>query len=306
MKVLYRLHFLWITFIFPFTLSAQQQTFTCSDINGVYFVTVLNPNATDASDGTIDGSCEYSIGVNVFAFTTTPITFTYVGDNVASPTSVVYMGAGGTPAMTITSPCGNLEVDFDVTDGMANNICPIRNVFMPVELTKFEARAIKSGIQLYWQTASELNNLGFEIERSSDGKAWKKIAFIEGHLTTLEAQSYQFLDENPLQDFAYYRLKQMDTDGQFEYSSIVAVKSKNEAKEIKIFPNPTGDELYINLPEEARYRDCELFIFDYLGKLVLCEKSNNNRLDVSSLQKGVYSLSIKTTRQTHHTSFIKK
>ncbi|NNG25988.1 MAG: hypothetical protein HKM87_00565, partial [Ignavibacteriaceae bacterium] len=89
---------------------------------------------------------------------------------------------------------------------------------VPVELTSFTAEVIENKVQLQWQTASELNNLGFEIERKSDKDEWRMIGFKDGKGTTTEIQNYEFIDElfGVESEHFSYRLKQIDFDENFE------------------------------------------------------------------------------------------
>ena len=99
---------------------------------------------------------------------------------------------------------------------------------IPVELIYFVADYIKgeSTIELTWSTATETNNLGFEILSfaQNDNDEWKKIGFIPGHGTTTETQHYAFTDKGVSPGKYQYRLKQIDYDGTFEYSQIVEVE----------------------------------------------------------------------------------
>jgi len=94
---------------------------------------------------------------------------------------------------------------------------------IPVELSSFTASASKNSVTLNWITATELNNLGFEIQRLSIGDVWEKIVFVEGYGTTTEIHNYSYIDVNLTPGKYLYRLKQIDFDGQFEYSDVVEV-----------------------------------------------------------------------------------
>lgn len=102
----------------------------------------------------------------------------------------------------------------------------VYNGVLPVELVSFTASSGPDNVTLNWSTASELNNHGFEIERSFDKTNWVTIGFREGKGTTLEPQNYSYSDD--ISEFSssklYYRLKQMDFNGNFEYSNIVEVE----------------------------------------------------------------------------------
>ena len=100
------------------------------------------------------------------------------------------------------------------------------NTIVPVELTSLTASCINNSVSLNWSTVSELNNSGFEIERSTDKTDWKLIGLKEGNGTTSEPQQYSYSDD--ISDITtsklYYRLKQIDYDGTFEYSQVVEVE----------------------------------------------------------------------------------
>jgi hypothetical protein len=99
------------------------------------------------------------------------------------------------------------------------------NSIIPVELTSFIAETRSEGVELSWTTATELNNLGFEIERSNDNENFYRIGFVQGAGTTTEIQSYTYIDDIEYSGIKtyYYRLKQVDFDGRSQYSDVVNV-----------------------------------------------------------------------------------
>ncbi|MEJ2196703.1 MAG: T9SS type A sorting domain-containing protein [Ignavibacteriaceae bacterium] len=109
---------------------------------------------------------------------------------------------------------------------------------VPVELTSFTAIAYENSVTLNWQTATETNNSGFEIQRKK--AEWESIGFVNGEGTTTEENSYSFVDENLTAGKYQYRLKQIDYDGSFEYSKIVDVQvlSLTEYNLSQNYPNP--------------------------------------------------------------------
>ena len=162
---------------------------------------------------------------------------------------------------------------------------------LPIELNAFNAVINESKVQLHWQTASEMNNYGFDIERSFDGKNWKKIGFVQGNETTNNLSDYYFNDEKPLTGLNYYRLKQMDYDGSFEYSMIIniAIEEYNSTT-IKIFPNPVENELNIVQGKG------QATIYNMLGQFIkeFAVDSEQFTFDTSELTKGQYILHIQT------------
>lgn len=118
-----------------------------------------------------------------------------------------------------------------------NNLASI-----PVELTSFAAALVNGQIQLKWQTATEVNNYGFEIQKSLDSRSWTNIAFIPGHGNSNSPKNYEFIDRNSTVSGNYfYRLKQLDDDGKYEYSKIVNISANFLSSSFDLsqnFPNP--------------------------------------------------------------------
>jgi hypothetical protein len=143
---------------------------------------------------------------------------------------------------------------------------------LPVELVEFVGRKRSEGVLLSWRTASELNNAGFEVQRRSENQgareAWQVLGFVRGNGTTTEANSYTFLDRTA-SGKVQYRLKQIDFDGQFEYSHVIEVDAglpKQFALE-QNYPNPFNPTTLISyqLPVASTV---SLKIYDVLGKEV--------------------------------------
>lgn len=167
---------------------------------------------------------------------------------------------------------------YSVDDCILNNHCD--GVTTPVELTYFEARQQQNTILLTWVTASELNNSHFEIERSSDGIYFTSIKSINGHGSTDVEITYNLIDYEPLNGVNYYRLKQVDYDGDFEYSEVVSVEFI--AFKTVITPNISNGLFYVN-------KVGRVAIFNTVGQLVkelnLMEPSN---IDLSNFPDGIY------------------
>jgi hypothetical protein len=162
---------------------------------------------------------------------------------------------------------------------------------VPVEMLYFTGKTTKNGNFLTWATASEENNAGFEIQKSTDGRTFEKIAFVEGNGTTVEQQQYEFLDKNTTPT-AYYRLKQTDFDGKFEYSNVIILNNTTMATaEVLVYPNPVSDVLTI---ENALGFAT---IYNALGQpLQQFEITNAKYLfNTNDLSKGIYTLQIRKT-----------
>jgi len=172
---------------------------------------------------------------------------------------------------------------------------------LPVDLLSFDANYDENSneVTLNWQTASELNNKIFEIEESYDGREFQKIGEVEGKGTTIEQQDYSFEVKNIQKGISYYRLRQVDFDGQFEYSKVISVTFKGENEVVgDFYPNPSKSGL-VNLNYSSQNHDeIAVFVFDMTGKLVLnqiqsiTDGSNNLSFDFSELNRGIYIVKI--------------
>jgi hypothetical protein len=111
---------------------------------------------------------------------------------------------------------------------------------MPVELSSFTASNVKSGVNLKWKTATEINNYGFEVERKTENGSWEKIGFVKGNGNSNSQKEYSFVDDKAPAGKIQYRIKQLDLNGQFKYYDAVTV-SVDVPKEFKLLqnsPNP--------------------------------------------------------------------
>lgn len=169
---------------------------------------------------------------------------------------------------------------------------------IPVELTSFISKVIDNSVVLTWSTATELNNYGFEIQRSTDKyfSSSDVIGFVPGRGTTSEPQNYSFKDDNLTSGKYYYRLKQIDFSGAFEYSYIIEadILNPNEFSLSQNYPNPFNPitNISFSTPVDARIK---LSIFNITGEKVvdLLNKNytaGNHKIsfDAKNLNSGVY------------------
>jgi hypothetical protein len=142
-------------------------------------------------------------------------------------------GNGGTTGNTLT---GSI-----ITSGSVTNFSPFTLASetgsenpLPIELTKFSAQLIKNHVLLLWQTATEINNDYFEVERSVDGFEWEIIDRVKGAGNSNIILNYTSVDKYPKTGVSYYRLKQTDYDGTFAYSKIESINYENNKTLLKI------------------------------------------------------------------------
>ncbi len=169
--------------------------------------------------------------------------------------------------------------------------CIIPSVPLPIELLSFEAIPNDDVVNLFWSTASEINNSYFIVERSKDGYYWNDILEVEGAGNSTVIIEYEDTDYEPLLGLSYYRLRQVDFDGEFTYSSIEVVNFENETKNsIIAYPNPAKDIITF----VGNINDYN--IFNMIGQNVQLKVdllSNENgllKLNIGSLSSGVYIL----------------
>ncbi|MGQ9799077.1 MAG: T9SS type A sorting domain-containing protein [Ignavibacterium sp.] len=139
---------------------------------------------------------------------------------------------------------------------------------IPLELTSFNARAIEDKVELIWNTATETNNQGFEIERSNGGQ-FEKVGFVAGFGTTTENKSYSFIDKNVKVGKYTYRLKQIDFDGKIEYSQVVEVEVNPPLTfgTEQNYPNPFNPSTLIKY-SIARDVNVNISIYNTIGEKV--------------------------------------
>ena len=198
--------------------------------------------------------------------------------------------------------------DIGTDHGLAIDNFLIDNV-LPVELTSFSATTIGKDVKLNWNTATEINNYGFEVERSVVKGEWDKIGFINGNGNSNSPKNYSFVDNNlpagrqGVSAGKYsYRLKQIDNDGQFEYSKTIEV-DMNGVKKYELsqnYPNPFNPTTTISyiLPQSGMVR---LTLYNILGQEIRTlvnevkeAGTHTFNFDASDLNSGVYVYKIES------------
>ena len=159
---------------------------------------------------------------------------------------------------------------------------------LPVELSTFSAVQIGSAILLNWRTETEVNNFGFEIERTNNLNGaiqqWNKIGFITGNGNSNSPKDYSFIDNPAIGSKYYYRLKQIDSDGQTEYSNIISIDLNipNQYALYQNYPNPFNPTTNItySLPADGMV---SLKIYNVLGSEVTTLVNENQKAGVYTI-----------------------
>ncbi|MBS1518846.1 MAG: T9SS type A sorting domain-containing protein [Bacteroidetes bacterium] len=238
---------------------------------------------------------------NAFTATTIPVsgaTFdevqgaVYLGTGVFSITDLVF--SVSTNAFTITSAGAATLVG--PTPYQCRGFAYV-NPLLPVELSSFTSAVSGNNVTLSWTTASETNNSGFDIERSTVSGAWSKVGNVNGNGTSTTSHDYTFSDRNLASGNYSYRLKQIDFNGNFEYFNLtneVNIGIPNRFELSQNYPNPFNPSTKINynLPVDG---DVSIKIFDISGKEVMTLVNEvktagyySVSFNASSLSSGIY------------------
>jgi lysophospholipase L1-like esterase len=181
---------------------------------------------------------------------------------------------------------------------------------LPVKLSKFDAVALEKRIDLNWETASETNNSHFVIERSLNGREFKAIGEIKGKGNSNSKVKYTFSDKSPVTGKNYYRLKQVDLDGKFTFSQVVAVSLKSAPSAVLLYPVPAYTSINLKIAADKK-ESIQINIYDRSGNTKssftrnLDKGENLLQFPVSSLPTGNYVMQIKQESTISKRSFIK-
>ena len=176
---------------------------------------------------------------------------------------------------------------------------------LPVELSFFKSIVMEDALELRWQTVTEENNDIFTVERSKDAKNYETLGTVAGAGNSFETLNYSFVDTSPLLARSYYRLKQTDFDGNYEYFGPILVNWTNiNSSKIAISPNPaqagTAVELLTGAEEEEHY---EVRILTLEGEEMSRSRQSGGRSIIfleDNLSPGIYLLELSTANFKKH------
>ncbi len=182
---------------------------------------------------------------------------------------------------------------------------------LPVKLIRFNGAIANNITNLNWATSSEINNKGFEVQRSLDGTDFETIGFVKGVGNSNAVNKYAFNDNlsinNQLPTTIYYRLKQIDLDGKYEYSNTIVIKTNedlNFGNDISIVPNPFTDGVQINFSQHQNAA-VNVILVDALGREVYTKQVpsiiGNNIITIDNLnllQNGIYFIRLESNGTT--------
>jgi hypothetical protein len=241
-------------------------------------------------------------------------TFTLVPATTTSPNSVIYKntnvsdyGGIGDPNDPADCDCATSCLGSTCSDCIAD--CALscageKNVVtFPVEFASFEGAWDQAQVVLHWTTTSELNNSHFVVEHAADGRSFSAIGQVQGVGTTLEKQSYRFAHSEALASQNFYRLKQVDFNGEFSYSNTIELKQNLQVSSAKILGNPVKETLTLQMyaiPVEGAI----VSIHSLTGQVLAEEKVSQEagqmtiKIPVQHLARGIYFLRVQSDPET--------
>ena len=259
--------------------------------------TVVFTGSSPSHNFDFSGLCGTGPYYAVFANNTNPAGRfgNYNADCAQIRTLTVNFGGGNTDAVNYQRcALSNTDGDYVSYDYAGNptykNDGCTPTAILPIVLVSFEGKALKNNTNLIkWSTASEINNEYFSIEKSNDAILFSSIGEVNGAGNSNNFIEYSFIDKNPNTTVNYYRLKQIDFNGEFSYSSIIALD--NNRSNVKIFTS--NYSLQINLDENITTGD--LMIFDAIGRTVHSETiTSNKRINIEKFNTGIYIVKVST------------
>jgi hypothetical protein len=181
------------------------------------------------------------------------------------------------------------------------NISPL-----PIVLTSFKASCENGQVKLDWETATEINNEEFIIDRSADLQDWEQIVIVPGAGNSNQSLNYSSVDLRPMDGLSYYRLTQRDYDGASETFAPISITcySDGNGNSMMVFPNPAEDYFTISVNVVEDIKNGTLEIFDMSGKRIILKNaniskgSNDLKFDRHGMQSGQYTIRLSSSNIT--------
>ena len=228
-------------------------------------------------------------------------TTTWIGiTNPSTPIGCVLLVLGDDDSCAVTADCDGLSEHISFGGVTVGGEC---SEILPIELLSIDARPNNNNIDINWSTASEINNDYFDIQWSRNGTDFQSIDEIKGSGTSYSRNDYAYAHLSPGNGKNYYRINQVDFDGQSSYTETVLATIDNKNK-IRVFPTVVNDQIKISLSEKEGL----LTIYNINGAIVKSMVVNTNNLivlNVDDLTAGSYIVSFKNNQQIINERFIK-
>jgi hypothetical protein len=272
-----------------------------------YDFLLYGPNVTCSALGSPTRcSDSYLGGATGLSNTAVDVSENVEGDKWCAPLNVI----AGQIYYLVVDEWTNTGLGYSIS--FAGSTATISCAPLPVTFLSFTATYSeeKKGVELKWATASEIDNSHFDVEKSMNGMDFQKITEVEGSGNSTSEHNYFAFDSRPYYtEINYYRLKQVDYDGNFDYSDIVAVLVEHPQAYFSVSPNPITREskiYYNSLAEEtwscSIYNEMGLTVFN--GKVKSLQGPNEMNVPFSSLAAGVYLVKMNSSGQSYQGKFV--
>ena len=300
--------------VLTFTSMATNVTFRIADIDKADATSTTYYDRVTVT-GT-NGVTTYNATLSKYDAITDP-NFIVISGNTATANTT--SGQSGNSASDATDQRGTVTVSFgsvvlnsitiryDNAPGANNNpasqaiavgAVSFSNSVLPVSLSSFNGHRLAQDVLLDWKTQQELNAQSFNIERSS-GNSWETIGTVAARGNSNTATSYTYTDINPQGTLLLYRLKQIDNDNNFKYSSIIRIAGRDIKTTMLSYPNPFSAQVNVSISSLAN-QQVSVNVFDGSGRTVRTETTNlytgSNNFTITGLDKltrGIYYAEIK-------------
>lgn len=224
-------------------------------------------------------------------------------------------GGGGTVEI-VTPTRGTFGNGYTLTytfnSGFSGFGAGVAGAALPVSILDFTGKLKNNSVQLDWTTSQEINNQGFDVERSYDGTNFTKIGYVKGAGNSYTRRSYTFTDKDIAQDNNYYRLRQIDIDNRYEYSKVVLINNKVQSKQaFSVLNNPVGNNLDIQF-ETLPKGKVVITLTDLQGRKIqswngeTINKRIRLNLDDTRIAAGIYMVHVIVDSRRYSQKIIKK
>lgn len=279
------------TYIFAWNITSPYGGCVSSDsttVNVANCLPVANDDyvaaSNNAANGDVSTNDSMGNGAGTFVILTNPANGTATLNSDGTFTYTAPSSYSGTDQFTYRL-CDE-DGDCDTATVYISNI-------LPIHLLSFDAQKEGTTAQLSWVTSSEQDNTGFDVERSLDGKQWQSLGFVASQAQDGNSPlrlSYTYIDYSPVNGQNFYRLKQMDINGDYQYSQVRMVNFK-DGSSVQVHPNPVQENVMVS----GLTGKNKIVVTNVLGQVVLRVYTNgeeNKELHTAVLTPGVYLIRV--------------
>jgi len=221
--------------------------------------------------------------------------FSYVSGLGISSNKANYNDGSSSGCNNYNPPLGVVTITYGTT------VCIFTDGTLPLNLLDFKSATYDNSIMVSWKCIENEKCLGYELEKSYDGRQWNVLTF-QSNSKPNTLSNYSFMDNQKSTNVIYYRLKKVNNDISFEYSNTITYLN-NDHFRFSINPNPALNEITIvsNQLEQINKISC----YDFTGKELNISVKDNNKIDITDFPNGVYYLNIETELNQYTEKFIK-